>query len=112
MLGERGSRSVSRRRCPPAANHRSRARPSFRCKALVEKDYVTKAQADQAQATAASLAATLQADSATVDNARLNLAYTTIRAPISGRTGRLLVRQGNLVRQGSGPLVVINQLRP
>jgi multidrug efflux system membrane fusion protein len=73
---------------------------------------VTKSQADQAQATAASLQATLQADSAAVDNARLNLAYTTIRSPISGRTGRLLVRQGNLVRPGTGPLVVINQLRP
>jgi len=87
-------------------------RDAERYKVLVEKDYVTKAQADQARATAGALQATLQADSAAVDNARLNLAYTTIRAPIRGRTGRLLVRQGNLVRQGSGPLVVINQLRP
>src|SRR5207244_6739468 len=56
--------------------------------------------------------ATLRADSATVDNARLNLAYTTIRAPIAGRTGRLLVKQGNLVRANAEPLVVVNQLRP
>jgi multidrug efflux system membrane fusion protein len=52
------------------------------------------------------------ADSAAVDNAKLNLGYTTIKAPISGRTGRLLVRQGNVVRPNIDPLVVINQLRP
>src|ERR1051325_198635 len=95
---------------------RNSLRDADRYKTLAEKDYVTKAQADQAQATAAALQATLQSDSAAVDNARLNLAYATIRAPISGRTGRLPVRQGNLVRGGggggSGPLVVINQLRP
>ena len=94
------------------AQARNALRDADRYKSLAEKDYVTKSQADQAQATAAALQATLQADSAAVDNARLSLAYTTIRSPISGRTGRLLVRPGNLVRPGSGPLVVINQLRP
>jgi multidrug efflux system membrane fusion protein len=87
-------------------------RDADRYKALVEKDYVTKSQADQAAATAASMAATVQSDHATVDNAKLNLAYTTIKAPISGRTGRLLVRQGNLAKPNADPLVVINQLRP
>jgi multidrug efflux system membrane fusion protein len=48
-----------------------------------------------------------------VDQARLNLQYATIRAPISGRTGSLLVREGNLVRgTTSEPLVTINRLRP
>ena len=83
-----------------------------RYKALVAKDYVTQSQADQADAQAASLLATLQADSAAVENARVNLGYTTIRAPISGRTGSLLVRRGNLVKPNGGPLVVINQLQP
>jgi len=87
-------------------------RDAERYKALAEKDYVTKSQADQASSSAASLRATVVADSATVDNAKLNLGYTTIRAPIAGRTGRLLVRQGNLVRPNADPLVVINQLRP
>jgi multidrug efflux system membrane fusion protein len=94
------------------AQARNALRDAERYRSLAEKDYVTKAQADQAQATAAALQATLQADSAAVDNARLSLAYTTIRSPISGRTGRQLVRPGNLVRPGAGPLVVINQLRP
>jgi multidrug efflux system membrane fusion protein len=87
-------------------------RDADRYKALVEKDYVTKSQADQAVSAAASMQATVLADHATVDNAALNLAYTTIKAPISGRTGRLLVRQGNVVRPNTDPLVVINQLRP
>jgi hypothetical protein len=42
----------------------------------------------------------------------VNLGYATIRAPISGRTGSLLVRRGNIVSPSSGPLVVINQIRP
>lgn len=88
-------------------------REAERYKALVAKDYVTQSQADQAQAQAASLLATLQADSAAVETARVNLGYTTIRAPISGRTGSLLVRRGNLVKPNGGdPLVVINELQP
>ena len=87
-------------------------REAERYKALVEKDYVTKSQADQAVAAAAAAQATAQSSKAAVDNAKLNLNYTTIRAPISGRTGRLLVRQGNLVRQNNDGLVVINKLRP
>jgi multidrug efflux system membrane fusion protein len=87
-------------------------RDAERYKALVAKDYVTQSQAEQAQAQAASMVATLQSDSAAVENARVNLGYTTIRAPISGRTGSLLVRRGNLVKPNGGPLVVINQLQP
>ena len=101
-----------------AALNRDRAqaqnaqRDAERYKALVAKDYVTQSQAEQAQAQAASMMATLQSDSAAVENARLNLGYTTIRAPIAGRTGSLLVRRGNLVKPNGGPLVVINQLQP
>ena len=87
-------------------------READRYKSLVEKDYVTKSQADQFAAAAASAAATVLASRAAVDNAKLNLNYTTIRAPISGRTGRLLIRRGNLVRPNADALVVINQLRP
>ena len=87
-------------------------RDAERYKALVAKDYVTKSQADQVEATAAALRATVQSDSAMIENAKLNLAYSTIRAPISGRTGSLLVRQGNLVKPSGGPLVVINQIHP
>jgi len=79
---------------------------------LAAKGYVTQSQAEQMQATAAAQAASVAADRAMLQNAEVSLGYATIRAPIDGRTGALLVRQGNLVSPGSGPLVVINQLRP
>jgi multidrug efflux system membrane fusion protein len=87
-------------------------READRYNTLAEKDYVTKSQADQQAAVAASAQATVQATRAAVDNAKLNLAYTTIRSPIAGRAGRLLVRQGNLVQPNGEALVVINTLHP
>jgi membrane fusion protein, multidrug efflux system len=93
-----------------AANAR---RDATRYAALVKEGYVTGSQADQAEANAVSAAATVEADRATVQKAALDVANTTIRAPISGKTGSLLVRQGNLVKANSEPpLVVINQIRP
>lgn len=88
-------------------------RDAARYAALVKEGYVTGSQADQAEATAASAAATVAADRANVSKAALDVANSTIRAPISGRTGSLLVRQGNLVKANSNPpLVVINQIQP
>lgn len=84
-----------------------------RYESLVKQDYVTQEQADQQRATAGASAATVQADEAAVENAKFNLGNTRIRAPISGRTGGLLVREGNVVHAGgSTPLVVINQISP
>jgi multidrug efflux system membrane fusion protein len=80
---------------------------------LVEKQYVTAQQYDQMRTDATAAQANLAASQAAVAEARLNLQYATIRAPITGRTGSLLVREGNLVRaNASQPLVVINQIRP
>ena len=80
---------------------------------LVKRDYVTKSDYDAKRAAADALQATLRADSAAVAYAALNRDWATIRAPIAGRTGRLLVREGNLVRaQNPDPLVVINQIHP
>ncbi len=81
--------------------------------ALAEKEYVTTQQAEQARATAAALQATVQADSAAVQSARINLQNATIRSPIAGKAGSLLLRPGNLVRANSGtPLVTINRIHP
>lgn len=80
---------------------------------LVKQDYVTKQDYDEKRANADALGATVRADSAGVATAQLNLEWAMIRAPISGRTGRLLLREGNLVRANSAePLVVINQIHP
>ncbi len=57
--------------------------------------------------------ATVRENAAAVDNARVNLNYATLRSPIAGRTGNLLVHPGNLVQANSStPLVVIRQLNP
>src|SRR5215831_8982863 len=57
--------------------------------------------------------AALEADRAAVEQAKLNLAYTQIHTPISGRAGNLLVHPGNLVKaNGDNPMVVLNQIRP
>lgn len=80
---------------------------------LVAKEYVTREQFDQAQANANALAATIEGDEAAVEQARLNLGYCRVTAPIAGRTGSLLVHAGNLVRAGDEKaLVTINRLKP
>jgi len=68
---------------------------------------------DQARATAAALEATVKASQAAVDVARVQLSYTSIQAPLSGRTGELRADEGNLVKTAdAAALVTINQLRP
>jgi len=70
-------------------------------------------EADQAAvATARSL---VRADESIVETARLNLAYTEIKSPIDGRTGSLMLHEGNVVRSGGtsdSTLLVINQIQP
>ena len=68
----------------------------------------------QAKATAAAaLNATVEADRAAVENAKVQLDYATVKAPISGRTGALIVHPGNLVRANDATaLVVINRIAP
>jgi membrane fusion protein, multidrug efflux system len=89
------------------------AQEADRYRSLAEKQYVTAQQYEQVQTNAASTQATLAGSRAAVEEARLNLQYATIRAPITGRTGSLLLREGNLVRANAEqPLVTINQIRP
>ena len=86
---------------------------SGRFAALAKDGYVTRQQLDQAFAETSALSATVAAGRASLEVAQLNLDNTTVRAPISGRTGQLAVKTGNLVRaQSDPPLVVINELRP
>jgi multidrug efflux system membrane fusion protein len=84
-----------------------------RYEGLVKQDFVTRELYDQIVANAAALRAGVAADQATVDNAKLQLAYCTITAPVEGRTGNLNVKVGNLVKADDAtPLVTINQIRP
>ncbi len=78
-----------------------------------KKGYVSTEQAEQAETKAASLAATIQAGEATLENARLQLEFCTIYAPIDGRTGELPVAEGNLIKANADtPMVTINQVSP
>ena len=86
---------------------------SARFAALAKDGYVTRQQLDQAFADASSLAATVAAGTASLQAARIALDNSTVRAPISGRTGQLAIKAGNLVRANSDPaLITINELRP
>lgn len=80
---------------------------------LVQKDYVTKEQFDTTRSNAAAAVATVKADEAAVETARLQLAYCAVTAPISARAGSVLVYPGNQVKGNDDkPLVVLNQVRP
>lgn len=84
-----------------------------RFEALVADGYISREQFDQYRSTADSLRATVRADEATVETARVQLSYTTITAPMSGRAGQIKVDQGNMVRAGADTvLVVIDQIEP
>ena len=73
----------------------------------------TQQQIDTQAALVKQLEATVQADQANIEAAQVQLDYTTIKAPLSGRTGIALVDQGNIVHAASTTgLVVITQLQP
>jgi multidrug efflux system membrane fusion protein len=102
-----------------AAIRRDRATATYakaaaaRFDTLAESRSVTRDQDDQARATAAAAQSTVDADQANLDKAKFDLDNTTVRAPIGGRTGSLLVHVGNVVHAaGSAPLVVIIQVKP
>lgn len=81
--------------------------------ALLKDGIVSQDQYDQIRANADAYDATIAADRATVENAKIQLGYCYIRSPIDGRTGNLMVQAGNLVKANDVPvLVTINQLSP
>ena len=99
-----------------------------RYRKLVEGGFVAREQYDQIRTKALTLEATIDADraavetaralaragEAAVENVRVQLSYTEIRAPIGGRTGNLLLNQGNVVKANDvgNPMVVINRVHP
>ena len=93
-----------------AANLRAEA---TRLAELAARELIGKQEFETANANAAAAEAGAAATEAAVQRAELNLSWCTIRAPISGRTGRLLVQPGNLVSAtSSDPIVTIEQTRP
>jgi len=80
---------------------------------LVKQGVIPQQQADTQTAVAAQLAASVLADQAQIDNAKLNITYCNITAPISGRIGLRLVDAGNIVHASDqSGLLVITQVQP
>jgi len=80
---------------------------------LAKQNFATQQQLDTQNALVNQLTATIAADAAAIDAARVQLDYTTIRAPITGRAGFRLIDEGNLVNAGQQTgIVTIAQLQP
>lgn len=115
------------------ANQKYAAAESARYQRLFSQGIVSREQNDQLSASAEALNQTIAADKAAiqsaqaqiaadkaaaataeaaVDNAKLQLGYTSILSPINGRTGNLAVKQGNLVTANSSELTTIQQVKP
>jgi len=84
-----------------------------RYQTLVKQDAVPKQQLDTQVATVAQYEATVKADQAQIDNAKLQLVYSRITSPLTGRIGLRLVDRGNIVHATDvGGLAVVTQLQP
>ncbi len=80
---------------------------------LLSKGFVSEEAYTQARTTREAADATVAADHAAVETARVQLSYTKLHSPIAGRRGRVMRPGGNHVEaNGAAPLVVINQLAP
>lgn len=90
------------------------ARAQFtRYQDLLQRGIATREQVDQMRTSAEALEATVAADKANIENARVQLQYATITAPMTGRTGLLQVHPGNLVRANdTQAIVTINKITP
>src|SRR5437773_1138173 len=83
-----------------------------RAKKLFESNISSRDDYDKAQANLDTLRGTVLADQAALRNAGLNLEFTSIRSPINGRTGNVLVHEGNIVKAEDDVLLQINQVHP
>jgi len=84
---------------------------------LADRGVASAQKLEDAQMAEKVLRAAIRASEAAAENARINLSYTTIRSPITGRTGSVNLKRGNVVKSNDTttnavPLVTITQLRP
>lgn len=80
---------------------------------LAAREFASRQSVDAQRTLVEQLTAAIQGDQAAIDNAQVQLGYTTISSPIDGRTGIRLVDMGNMVHANdAGGLVVITQIRP
>jgi multidrug efflux system membrane fusion protein len=79
---------------------------------LLAQGFVSQEAYSQTRSNRDAAQAAVEADRAAVESARIQLSYTKIYAPISGRAGRVMLPAGNTVQANDTTLVVINQLAP
>jgi len=85
-----------------------------RLEPLLKREYITRQEYDVAVTSSKSLEATVEADKAAVEQAKIQLEFSRVHAPISGRTGTLGFKVGNVIAPGGGgsTLVTINSMDP
>ena len=83
-----------------------------RAKTLLESRAISREEYDQRNTALMSARARVQAAQAALDTAELNLQYTRVTAPVSGRTGRALVTQGNLANADQSLLTTVVSVDP
>jgi len=80
---------------------------------LLRQNFISKDAYEQVKTNVETSVATVDADKAAVENARLSLDYCTIRSPLDGFAGRILIQDGNLIKANdANPLVTVNQIVP
>ena len=94
------------------AKAKSASDDARRYQSLIQRQVVSPQQYEKVRSDADALEATVLADRAAVENARIQLDYCSIRSPINGRTGSLIMQQGNIIKADDVNLVVINQIIP
>ena len=95
------------------ANYTNAKVAADRARKLAPTNYISKSDVDNALAAERSGAASVQAGKASVDSARINLGYASVRSPIAGRAGKQQVTEGALVGQGDATLLTtVDQVDP
>jgi membrane fusion protein, multidrug efflux system len=84
-----------------------------RYKDLLEKKFISQDAYEQVRTNAEAADATAAADQAAIDSARLQLGFCSIRSPVTGYAGKIMIQEGNMLKANdAGPLVSINQVVP
>ena len=108
--------ALAQARANLAKDHAQLARAQqqdIRYQDLLKQNFISKDAYDQVKMNAQTAEAAVQGDEAAVETANLSLDYCTIRAPIDGYAGRILIQVGNLVKANDvNPLVILNQVVP
>jgi multidrug efflux system membrane fusion protein len=97
------------------AQMKNALRDRDRYAALRQQGAISLQQSDTSETNADVMSATVAADKAALDMARLNLDYTQIRSPVDGKTGPILMQPGNMISSSNGQtaaLVTIAEVRP